>query len=98
MVEAQDVDQDPAKVVELQALMETEAPQDKVRDLALEQELVKVELLAVLTHLLVAALEQVQVLDQVAGPQVLTEMEVMLQAQALALDKELVQAKEVLLE
>ena len=98
MVEAQEVDQDPAKVVELQALMETEAPQDKVLDLALEQELVKVELLAVLTHLLVAALEQVQVLDQVAGPQVLTEMEVMLQAQALALDKELVQAKEVLLE
>ena len=98
MVEAQEVDQDPAKVVELQALMETEAPQDKVLDLALEQDLVKVELLAVLTHLLVAALEQVQVLDQVAGPQVLTEMEVMLQAQALALDKELVKANEVLLE
>lgn len=64
------MDQDPAKVVELQALTETEAQQDKVRDLALEQELVKVELLAVQVHLLVAALEQVQVLDQVAGPQV----------------------------
>lgn len=85
-------------MVELQALTETEAQQDKVRDLALEQELVKVELLAVQTHPLVAALEQVQVLDQVAGPQVLTEMEVMLLAQAQALDKELVQAKEVLLE
>ena len=92
------MDQDPAKVVELQALTETEAQQDKVRDLALEQELVKVVSLEVQVHLLVAALEQVQVLDQVAGPQVLTEMEVMLQAQALALDKELVQAKEVLLE
>ena len=90
------MDQDPAKVVELQALTETEAQQDKVRDLALE--LVKVVSLEVQVHLLVAALEQVQVLDQVAGPQVLTEMEVMLQAQALALDKELVQAKEVLLE
>ena len=85
-------------MVELQALTETEAQQDKVRDLALEQELVKVELLVVQVHLLVAALEQVQVLDQVAGPQVLTEMEVMLLAQAQALDKELVQAKEVLLE
>ena len=96
MVEAQEVDQDPAKVVELQALMETGAQQDKVRDLALEQELVKVGLLAVQTHPLVAALDQVQVLDQVADLQALTETEVMLQALAQAQGKEL--AQEMLLE